>query len=243
MGMSADLRAAIANTLHSVSARLLPDLCERYGLSPGTYQEAYDSKRTYVMKRLMPLPRGKVLEIARSASEDYPTEELLRAIERSSGSQPADISISETLASFNEGGVYAVWRRALERRERDPEGAITLARTLLESVCKHIIDASNGASTYSDTDDLPKLYRAAASLLRLAPDQYVEETFKRILGGCQSVVEGLGTMRNKLSDAHGRGGRMPVRPGARHATLAVNLAGTVAMFLVETWNERQRAGL
>jgi Abortive infection C-terminus len=46
-------------------------------------------------------------------------------------------------------------------------------------------------------------------------------------------------MRNKLSDAHGRG-RRPVRPGARHAALAVNLAGTMATFLIETWNERQR---
>ena len=53
------------------------------------------------------------------------------------------------------------------------------------------------------------------------------------------MVEGLGTMRNKLSDAHGRGKR-PVKPSARHAALAVNLAGATATFLVEPWNERQK---
>nr|WP_237906993.1 abortive infection family protein [Azospirillum brasilense] len=62
--------------------------------------------------------------------------------------------------------------------------------------------------------------------------------FKTILGNCQNVVNSLASIRNKLSDAHGRG-RKAVRPSARHAELAVNLAGTVATFLVSTWRARQ----
>ncbi len=237
---ASDLRAAIANAIHPITARLVPDVCERYGLAPGTYDEAFSSKRVYVLKRLTPLPRGEVLKIAREVIIDYPTDELSRAIDRASTNQPADHGISDTLSSFDVLGVHGVWRKALARREADPEAAITSARTLVETVCKHIIEASLGAGGYKDSDDLPKLYRTAASVLNLAPDQHSEETFKRILGGCQSVVEGLGTARNKLSDAHGRG-RVPVRPAARHAALAVNLAGAMATFLIETWNERQRA--
>ncbi|UKJ76701.1 abortive infection family protein [Azospirillum brasilense] len=74
--------------------------------------------------------------------------------------------------------------------------------------------------------------------LQLAPDQHTEEVFKTILGNCQNVVNSLASIRNKLSDAHGRG-RKAVRPSARHAELAVNLAGTVATFLVSTWRARQ----
>ena len=37
---------------------------------------------------------------------------------------------------------------------------------------------------------------------------------------------------------HGKG-RLPVKPKARHAELAVNLAGTMAMFLISTWVERK----
>jgi len=48
------------------------------------------------------------------------------------------------------------------------------------------------------------------------------------------MVNGLGTLRNKLSDSHGRGGKSPVRPSERHANLAVNTAGAIATFLVET---------
>lgn len=125
----------------------------------------------------------------------------------------------------------------MERRATDPEGAITAARTLLETVCKHILDEQG--LVYVDTDDLPKLYKATAGSLNLSPSQHTEQVFRQILGGCQAVVEGLGAVRNRHSDAHGRG-KQGVRPLPRHAELAVNLAGTMATFLIATWNARQK---
>ena len=154
------------------------------------------------------------------------------------GIQPADELISEALISFDASGVHHAWTKALERRARDPEGAITAAKTLLETVCKHIIDEAGGS--YGDNDDLPKLYSAAAEILNLAPSQHTEKLFKSILGNCQSIVGNLAGLRNRLGDSHGQGKRH-VRPAARHAELAVNLAGSVAMFLVSTWSARQVA--
>jgi hypothetical protein len=148
---------------------------------------------------------------------------------------PADEPITSSLKTWGPTDIHASWQKALDRRERDPEGAITAARTLLETTCKSILEKQ--AVPYDDDADLPALYRAAAVTLNLAPEQHHEDVFKRILGGCQTVVNGLGTLRNKLSDAHGRApGRG--RPAARHATLAVNLAGTMAMFLVETFQAK-----
>ena len=76
-----------------------------------------------------------------------------------------------------------------------------------------------------------------AKTLNLAPDQHSEEAIKSILGGAMSVANGIGTLRNKLSDSHGRGGKA-VKPSPRHASLAVNMAGALATFLVETHLER-----
>jgi hypothetical protein len=70
--------------------------------------------------------------------------------------------------------------------------------------------------------------------LNLSPAQHTEQIFKQILGGCKSVVEGLGAMRNKISDAHGKG-KKSIKPASRHAELAVNLAGSMATYLVSTW--------
>ena len=92
--------------------------------------------------------------------------------------------------------------------------------------------------TYGENDDLPKLYTTAAECLHLAPSQHTEKVFKSILGNCQSIVGNLAGLRNKLGDSHGQGKRH-VKPQERHAELAVNLAGSMAMFLVSTWNARK----
>ena len=154
----------------------------------------------------------------------------------SANSAPADFVVSDVLQNFDADGVHKVWSKALERRHTDPEGAITSARTLLETVCKRVLDESN--EIYSDRDDLPALYRRVAAKLNIAPSQHTEETFRRILGGATSIVEGLGSLRNKVGDAHGQGSKA-VRPSARHAQLAVNLAGAMATFIIETWLTRR----
>jgi len=160
-----------------------------------------------------------------------PTFEHLEAQHRGVAIPP----ISEALQTFDPAHVTDIWQKALDRRLSDPDGAITTARTLLETVCKHILD--DAGETYPSNADLPKLWFLAATRLNLAPSQHQEETFKAILGGCQTVVNGLGTIRNKIGDAHGQG-RNPIRPQPRHAELAVNLAGTMASFLVSTWTEK-----
>jgi hypothetical protein len=162
---------------------------------------------------------------------------LLDTLERmGSGSAPADTTVSSQLERFGPASVHDLWSKALRRRQSDAEGAITMARTLLESVCKHILDDLE--VSYDENDDLPKLYRATAGALNLAPSQHTEEAFKRILGGCTSVVEGLGTLRNRLSDSHGRG-KSGIRPAARHAELAVNMAGSMATYLIATLEARK----
>lgn len=150
---------------------------------------------------------------------------------------PIDAVAGNTLASFDADGVHAVWAKALSRRAADPEGAITVARTLLETVCKRVLDER--LVSYGHKDDLPKLYGLAARELNMAPDQHVEEPIKMILGGAMNLVNGIGTLRNRFSDAHAPGGKIPVKPSARHAALAVNMAGAMAAFMVETYLQQQ----
>ncbi|MFK5997098.1 MAG: abortive infection family protein [Rhodobacterales bacterium] len=150
-------------------------------------------------------------------------------------STPSDANVSDVLSKYDGEGVQSAWAKALNRRSSDPQGAITSARTLLEEVCKHILEENSKQNL--EKWDLPRLYSETSKLLNLAPSQYTEEVFKRILGGCQTVVENLGGLRNKIGDAHAQG-RKPVKPAPRHAALAVNLAGSMSLFLIETWLEQ-----
>lgn len=150
---------------------------------------------------------------------------------------PSDQIASDSIATFDPEGVLEIWTKALARREADPEGAITAARTLLETVTKRILNELGRPHT--EHDDLPKLFLNASEALNLAPSQHSEPAIKAILGSGINLVNGLGTLRNRLSDPHGRGEKLPVKPSARHAKLAVNTSGAIATFLVETYLEQK----
>ena len=154
--------------------------------------------------------------------------------------KPSDTTISDGLKSFDEDGIHTIWAKALERRKTDSEGAITMARTLMEAVCKHILDESE-VGYERDKIELPDLYKLTSKELNIAPSQHTEEIFKQILGGVSSVVNGLGALRNRLGDAHGKG-KAQIRPAQRHAQLAVNIAGATALFLIETWQSKNKNG-
>jgi len=150
---------------------------------------------------------------------------------------PSSDTISETLKSFDKNTIHRGWEKALGRVKSDPEGAITSARALLESVCKFILDEKR-VQYNSGVIELHELYKLTAKELNLSVEQHHEDIFKQILGGCSGVVSGLGSLRNKFGDAHGSG-KTGVRPKERHAELAVNLAGSMTLFLVRTYLENK----
>lgn len=160
---------------------------------------------------------------------------LLNRLEEQS-TAPSDPSVSSVLSDLEVDHISEAWSKAADRRASDPEGAITQARTLLESVCKLILDEENVA--YDSSEKFPKLYHKTAKQLNLAPSQHTEDLFKAILGNCQAVIGKLGAIRNAHGDAHGEGTKS-YRPAARHAELAVNLSGATATFLVRTWKAQR----
>jgi len=146
-----------------------------------------------------------------------------------------NVPIEETII-FNEYHIHEQWKKALERKKSDPEAAITTARTLIESILKYILDENR--IKYTDNTDLSELYKEVAKLLNLAPEQHQEQIFKQILGGANGIISGLGALRNKLGDAHGKS-KINIKPKERHSELAVNLAGAMALFLYETFKEQE----
>lgn len=149
---------------------------------------------------------------------------------------PAQEGIDEILSKFDAEDIHRYWKKALERKSRDPDGAITIARTLLEGVCKHILDLQG--IEYNKIPDLGELYKKTAQSLNLHAGQHEEEIFKQILGGCSAIVNGLGNLRNNLGDAHGKSKKIVKKPASRHSELAVNLAGSMALFLIQTFEHR-----
>lgn len=147
---------------------------------------------------------------------------------------PCDGTISTTISCVSSSSIKDSWEKALERRETDPEGAITSARSLLESTCKYILD--DGRVDYNPGAKLPSLYKSVSDILEIAPNKTADGELKKILGGCTTIVNSLGSVRNELGDAHGKGINFR-KPTNIYSQLSVNLAGTMACFLLLRWEE------
>ena len=146
--------------------------------------------------------------------------------------QPHIDAVDEGLKILNSEYIGQIWTKALQRKDTDPDGAITIARTLIESVLKHILEEFN--INYPRNVELHELYRLVSNELNLSPEQHDEKLFKQILGSCTGIISGLGNLRNNMGDAHGKGKTL-YQPNERHAELAVNLAGTMCLFLLKTY--------
>ena len=75
--------------------------------------------------------------------------------------------------------------------------------------------------------------KTAAEHLNLAPQQHTELIFRQILVAVTPLSRGLVLYATSMATPTARA-RRRYAPNARHAALAVNLAGTVATFLVST---------
>jgi hypothetical protein len=87
-----------------------------------------------------------------------------------------DREVTAILERLTTDTVREVWERAQARRSDDPHAAITIARTLLETVCKHILDDEGVAC--DEGDELPRLYRLTAETLEIAPNDATEDAFR-----------------------------------------------------------------
>jgi len=183
-----------------------------------------------------------IAQIEKAIHSSIPDDIIIRRISwRGKAESPETESPvhSLTLEILQQTGVDRIkleWQKSLKRLENDPEGAITAARTLFESICKLILEDRKIAY---DNDDLPRLYRKVTDVLDLATDKQTNDIFRRIFGSAQTIVSCLAEMRNVLGDAHGKSQSFAT-PEKHQAALAVNLAGTLAVFLVETWRSQSK---
>lgn len=166
-----------------------------------------------------------------------PTDDDKQKLKKWLSSISVTQAIESTLKNITSTSIHEYWQKSLERVSNDPEGAITSARTLVETVCKYVLE-QKGIS-FKEDGDLQKLYKKTASELNLSPDQHEEDIFKQILSGSANVVNGLAGLRNAFGDAHGKGKKY-VKPSIRHAKLAVGFAGTLSTFLIETFEEQTK---
>ena len=148
------------------------------------------------------------------------------------GSSPTVSMPTPTVDVLSLGYVHELGAKT-ERRlaDGDLEGAITLARTMLEAVLGEL-ERQLVQAPCDHKGDLQRLFKSVAKGLHIDDERDdLDENFKQVARGLVQVVNGLAPIRNKMSDGHPR----TRRPATHHARVMVNASRTVAAFLVESY--------
>jgi len=109
-----------------------------------------------------------------------------------------------------------------------------LAKTIIESTCKHIL--SKSGVQYESSWDMPKLFKNTLSVLKLVPPHVTNqenalESTRKLTGQLQALVQSISELRNKYGFAsHGKD---PEFQGLEkiHALLAARATDAVVHFL------------
>ncbi len=155
---------------------------------------------------------------------------------------PGVLAARKALAPADIGYVAQQITRMETAVNEDPDLAIGTAKELVETCCKTILKARG--VTVPGNQDLPQLVKQTVKELRLTPDDIPEKakaanTMKRLLSNLASITSGVAELRNLYGTGHGREAQS-LGMTSRHAKLAVGSASTLAVFLMETHQERPR---
>jgi hypothetical protein len=147
-------------------------------------------------------------------------------------------SLAERIKAEGIQAIEIEYDRAYKSIDSDPGAAVTAACAILESVCKCYLEEEG--QPLPNKQVLGTLWPEVAGHLGLSPKDVADNDLKRILQGLYSIGDGVAALRTHTGSAHGQSNAKGYRLAPRHARLAVHAAHTMAMFVLETWDERRR---
>ncbi|MBU1087146.1 MAG: abortive infection family protein [Candidatus Omnitrophica bacterium] len=153
-------------------------------------------------------------------------KDLLRDILSVNGHSPVSISLDGvTFRSVREQ-----WWVAISRLAESPSGAITAARSLIETTCCAII-AENKEEPI-DSGKILELLKKTTAILKLTSNNNVPQSIRKIVNGLYTMFNGLAELSNSAGDRHGNAEGLRITDTTL-ASIAVHSAGVVSLFLVQ----------
>ena len=175
--------------------------------------------------------RSKINEALAAHGLNYSTGGLIHKL----GTIGATKSLEQIIKSKDIGAVEVEFNRALENIDRDPPASLTAACAIIESICRVIIEEKN--LPLPKDLSIKQLWNVLAKDFGFDPSSFEDNDLRKILTGLSSIVDGIGSLRTHAGSAHGRGVlRYNIQP--RHARLAVHAAHTLAVFIFESWDNK-----
>ncbi|AXV67598.1 ATP-dependent RNA helicase HrpA (plasmid) [Pseudoalteromonas lipolytica] len=145
-------------------------------------------------------------------------------------------SLLEVIKGRDIPSIEAEFNRALNNVNSAPRDAVSTACNILKSIFKVYIEDKK--LPFPQKQDLQGVWKVVRDDLGFDTKLVQDDDLKRIISGMLSIVGGIGAFRTHASSAHGEGRKVyNLKP--RHARLAIHSAHTLALFVLETWDEKK----
>lgn len=147
------------------------------------------------------------------------------------------LSLKDIIKKHDIVSINSEFDRALKNIESNPPEAVSAACNILESICKvYIEDEGLGMPKKLD---LQPVWAVVREDLGFDPKIIEDRDLKEILSGMFAAVNGIAALRSHASSAHGPG-RKRYNLEPRHARLAIHSAHTIASFIMESWEKKNK---
>lgn len=124
--------------------------------------------------------------------------------------------------------------------DEDFSGAITNARSLVETILLHI-ESELFKTDEKFNGDLNSLYKKISKELNLSVDKNrkIDNSLKRIISGLFSIISGIAELGNDLGDRHGKATKKYISE-RHHAILVVNSSKTFTEFIFSSYEKQNK---
>ena len=164
-------------------------------------------------------------------------------IDRLEGSTAVIVQTAEELKTkFSSEYLSRQIELMIQMQITDPTNAIGMAKDLIESCCKTILDEKG--ITYTKNDDVPQLADKTMGALNLLPANVQPtdrgaDAIKAVLGNLRAIPTKLAEIRNPFGSGHGKSASFKGLE-VRHAKLAVGSSITFVDFVWNTYEASRK---
>jgi hypothetical protein len=128
--------------------------------------------------------------------------------------------------------------KALSQIEVNPDLAVGLANSTLESIIKHILEDEKVTVTWSKKDTLYDLVSSVLKQLELYPKNELPKEIKNIGSKLLSISQSIEELRSEKTVLHGKMAKDYVIKDPLYAYFIVNTVATLGLFLISFYEKK-----
>ena len=143
------------------------------------------------------------------------------------------------LKSLNQSA-YNTFEKAMKMAQSEPDTAVGLANSTLESIIKKILKENPSFVEYKDGDTLYKLTQKLVSFLNSNDESHHGE-IKTIIRGLLGVNQSIEKLRSEKTNFHGKTHDSDVISNSLYTYFIINSVSTIGLFIEANYEQFKKA--